>query len=282
VGIPPAPRGIPRLRSPRHRRQRHNARVAKDLGTGKEQRITITASTKLAEDQIKRMVKDAEKYSERTRSASTRPRPGMPLTRSSTRSRRPSTSWEASWTASQKEDTQKKLEKLKEELKGKDVEKIRPQPTTSARQARSCSPKSTRRRRRSTSRRRVGRSRPRAAARIRMRTSWTPTIRWTIKRSDMGLFDSVFGRKEGTSAAGDVERRLKTESQANASEVCGEFKVDEVFKITGVGVVPVGVVLSGFLEPGFRCENQGKTYEIKTIEMHHEQLNTAVQGDKVG
>jgi len=35
---------------------------AKDLGTGKEQAITITASTKLSKEQIDRMVKDAEKF----------------------------------------------------------------------------------------------------------------------------------------------------------------------------------------------------------------------------
>ena len=44
-----------------HRRQRHRATSsAKDLGTGKEQKITITASTNLTKDEVDRMVRDAE------------------------------------------------------------------------------------------------------------------------------------------------------------------------------------------------------------------------------
>ena len=35
---------------------------AKDLGTGNEQKITITASTNLTEDEIKQRVKEAEQY----------------------------------------------------------------------------------------------------------------------------------------------------------------------------------------------------------------------------
>ena len=37
---------------------------AKDLGTGKEQKITITASTKLSEDEINEKIKEAEKFAE--------------------------------------------------------------------------------------------------------------------------------------------------------------------------------------------------------------------------
>ena len=40
---------------------------AKDLGTGKEQKITITSSSGLSEDDIKRMVKEAEAHSEEDR-----------------------------------------------------------------------------------------------------------------------------------------------------------------------------------------------------------------------
>jgi molecular chaperone DnaK len=54
----------------RHRRQRHPARQAKDLGTGKEQKITITASSGLSKTTRSRsMVKDAERTPTRTRSA---------------------------------------------------------------------------------------------------------------------------------------------------------------------------------------------------------------------
>lgn len=65
VGIPPAPRGIPQVEVTFDIDANGIVNVsAKDLGTGKEQQITITASSGLAEDEIKRMVNDAESHSE--------------------------------------------------------------------------------------------------------------------------------------------------------------------------------------------------------------------------
>ncbi|MHC1600000.1 MAG: molecular chaperone DnaK [Candidatus Methanospirareceae archaeon] len=64
-GIPPAPRGIPQIEVSFDMDANGILNVtAKDLGTGKEASIRITASTKLAKDDIDRMVKEAEKYSE--------------------------------------------------------------------------------------------------------------------------------------------------------------------------------------------------------------------------
>ena len=48
----------------RHRRQRHSARLGQDKGTGKENKITIKANSGLSEDEIQRMVKDAEANAE--------------------------------------------------------------------------------------------------------------------------------------------------------------------------------------------------------------------------
>ncbi|HEX9799566.1 MAG TPA: Hsp70 family protein, partial [Thermoanaerobaculia bacterium] len=63
VGIPPAPRGIPQIEVTFDIDANGIVNVsAKDLGTGKEQKITITASSGLAEDEIKRMVTDAESH----------------------------------------------------------------------------------------------------------------------------------------------------------------------------------------------------------------------------
>jgi len=60
IGIPPAPRGIPQIEVTFDIDANGIVNVsAKDLGTGKEQRITITSSSGLAEDEIKRMVTDA-------------------------------------------------------------------------------------------------------------------------------------------------------------------------------------------------------------------------------
>lgn len=63
VGIPMAPRGIPQIEVTFDIDANGIMNVkAKDLGTGKEQQITITASTKLSKDQIDKMMKEAEKF----------------------------------------------------------------------------------------------------------------------------------------------------------------------------------------------------------------------------
>ncbi|WP_128426049.1 molecular chaperone DnaK [Gudongella oleilytica] len=65
TGIPPAPRGIPQIEVTFDIDANGIVNVsAKDLGTGKEQRITITASTKLSEDEINQKIKEAERYAE--------------------------------------------------------------------------------------------------------------------------------------------------------------------------------------------------------------------------
>ncbi len=64
-GIPPAPRGIPQIEVSFDIDANGILNVmAKDLGTGKEASIRITASTKLPKDDIDEMVKEAEKYRE--------------------------------------------------------------------------------------------------------------------------------------------------------------------------------------------------------------------------
>ena len=63
VGIPTAPRGVPQIEVTFDIDANGIVHVAaKDLGTGKEQSIKITASSGLNEDEIKRMVKDAEAH----------------------------------------------------------------------------------------------------------------------------------------------------------------------------------------------------------------------------
>ncbi len=64
-GIPPAPRGVPQIEVEFDLDANGILNVsAKDLGTGKEQKITITASSGLSDDDIDGMVKDAEKHAE--------------------------------------------------------------------------------------------------------------------------------------------------------------------------------------------------------------------------
>jgi len=63
VGIPPAPRGIPKIEVTFDIDANGIVHVnAKDMGTGKEQSIKITAPTKLSKEEIDRMVKEAEKF----------------------------------------------------------------------------------------------------------------------------------------------------------------------------------------------------------------------------
>jgi molecular chaperone DnaK len=60
-GIPPAPRGVPQIEVTFNIDANGIVNVAaKDLGTGKEQAITITASTNLNKDEVERMVREAE------------------------------------------------------------------------------------------------------------------------------------------------------------------------------------------------------------------------------
>ncbi|MDH5543181.1 MAG: molecular chaperone DnaK [Nitrospinota bacterium] len=64
-GIPAAPRGIPQIEVTFDIDANGIAHVsAKDKGTGKEQKITITSSTGLSDDEVSQMVKDAESHAE--------------------------------------------------------------------------------------------------------------------------------------------------------------------------------------------------------------------------
>jgi molecular chaperone DnaK len=65
VGLPPAPRGVPQVEVTFDIDASGILNVsAKDLGTGKEQKMTITASTKLADSDVRKMVDDAKQYEE--------------------------------------------------------------------------------------------------------------------------------------------------------------------------------------------------------------------------
>src|SRR5688500_157462 len=70
TGIPPAPRGIPQIEVGFDIDANGILSVsAKDLGTGKEQKIEIKAGSGLSEDEIKRMVTDAEAHADEDRRA---------------------------------------------------------------------------------------------------------------------------------------------------------------------------------------------------------------------
>nr|ARU79068.1 elongation factor 1-alpha [Hibiscus cannabinus] len=60
--------------------------------------------------------------------------------------------------------------------------------------------------------------------------------------------------------------------------------LQDVYKIGGIGTVPVGRVETGILKPGMvvTFAPTGVTTEVKSVEMHHEQLTEALPGDNVG
>jgi molecular chaperone DnaK len=63
IGLPPAPRGVPQIEVTFDIDANGMVNVsAKDLGTGKEQKITITASSGLSKEEVERMMKDAESH----------------------------------------------------------------------------------------------------------------------------------------------------------------------------------------------------------------------------
>ena len=65
VGLPPAPRGIPQIEVTFDIDANGIVNVsAKDKGTGKEQKITITASSGLSKDEVDRMMREAELHAD--------------------------------------------------------------------------------------------------------------------------------------------------------------------------------------------------------------------------
>ncbi len=125
-GIPPAPRGIPQIEVAFDIDASGILNVsAKDLGTGKEQKITITASSKLSDGDIEKMVQDAKEHEEddRKRKEEAEVRNGaetLAYTAEKTLSEIGD-----KLTKEQKEKIEKSMKDLKEALSGSDVEKIR-------------------------------------------------------------------------------------------------------------------------------------------------------------
>jgi molecular chaperone DnaK len=68
TGLPPAPRGVPQIEVAFDIDANGIVHVsAKDLGTGKEQKMTITGGSSLSKEEIERMMKDAESHAEEDR-----------------------------------------------------------------------------------------------------------------------------------------------------------------------------------------------------------------------
>ena len=126
VGIPPAQRGIPQIEVAFDIDANgigHGS--AKDLGTGKEQSIRITAPKKLSKEEIEKMVKDADKFAaddaKRKEEVEIKNQADT-LIYATEKSLK---EFGDKVSASDKESIQKKLDNLKEAVKGKDLERIK-------------------------------------------------------------------------------------------------------------------------------------------------------------
>ncbi|MDQ7792291.1 MAG: molecular chaperone DnaK [Desulforudis sp.] len=124
--IPPAPRGIPQIQVTFDIDVNGIVNVsAKDLSTSKAQSITLTDSTGLKEDEINRLIKDAEKFAEEDRKQKEQVE---------TRNNADSMLYQAEKTLrefrekadpGQVQELEKAMEELREALKGDDIEKIK-------------------------------------------------------------------------------------------------------------------------------------------------------------
>ena len=126
VGIPPAPRGIPQIEVTFNIDADGIMHVsAKDLGTGKEQSIKITAPTKLSKDEIDKMVKESEKFgaedAKRREEVEVRNQADS-LVYATEKSLK---EYGEKVEASEKTKIESAINELKEALKGKDIEKIK-------------------------------------------------------------------------------------------------------------------------------------------------------------
>ncbi len=126
VGIPPAPRGIPQIEVTFDIDTNGLVHVsAKDKGTGKEQSIRITAPTKLSQEEIDKMVKEAEKFAEedkRRREEAELLNQANSLVFATEQSLK---DYGEKVSASDKSNIEKELESLKEAIKTKDKDKIK-------------------------------------------------------------------------------------------------------------------------------------------------------------
>ncbi len=126
IGIPAAPRGIPQIEVTFDIDRNGIVHVnAKDLGTGKEQSIRITAPKKLSEEEIDRMVKNAEKYAAEDKKRKEEVEVRNQADTLIYTTEKSLKDFGEKISKDEKEKIEKKSAELKEALKGKDTNKIK-------------------------------------------------------------------------------------------------------------------------------------------------------------
>ena len=125
-GIPPAPRGVPQIEVTFDIDANGIVNVkAKDLGTNKEQHITITSSTNMSKDDVERAVHEAEEYAaeDKKRKEEVDVRNGADQMLYQTE--KTLKEMEGKISEDEKKEIQSKADALREALKGTDVEMIK-------------------------------------------------------------------------------------------------------------------------------------------------------------
>ena len=121
TGIAPAPRGVPQIEVTFDIDANGIVKVsAKDLGTGKEQQISITASSNMSQEDIDKAVKEAEQYA-----AEDKARKEEVDTRNAADQTVYQTELGDKLSDSDKASVQAAVDKLKEEMKGSDTAAIK-------------------------------------------------------------------------------------------------------------------------------------------------------------
>ena len=125
-GIPPAPRGVPQIEVTFDIDANGIVNVsAKDLATGREQKVTITSSTNMSKEDIERAVKEAQQYAEedkkRRENVEIRNTADQMVYQSEKIIREMGDKMESA----DKDELNAKLEALREALKGEDIEDIK-------------------------------------------------------------------------------------------------------------------------------------------------------------
>ena len=125
-GIAPAPRGIPQIEVTFDIDANGIVNVsAKDLGTGKEQKITITASTNLSQDEIDKAMHEAEQYAEQDKKNKEAVEVRNSAEQLVFQSEKALTDLGDKLSADEKTGVQAEIEKVKEALKGTDTDMIK-------------------------------------------------------------------------------------------------------------------------------------------------------------
>ena len=125
-GFAPAPRGIPQIEVTFDIDANGIVNVsAKDLGTGKEQKITITASTNLSQDEIDKAMHEAEQYAEQDKKNKEAVEVRNSAEQLVFQSEKALTDLGDKLSADEKAGVQAEIEKVKEALKGTDTDMIK-------------------------------------------------------------------------------------------------------------------------------------------------------------